>query len=76
MVDLSIVESYISDEVLLCIHIGLLCVQDNPNDRPLLCSSWRMEAPNFLTQINLYILAIELTKSNGEEATVKTQRTV
>jgi len=38
LVDLSIVESYISDEVLLCIHIGLLCVQDNPNDRPLMSS--------------------------------------
>ncbi|KAF8759332.1 hypothetical protein HU200_010373 [Digitaria exilis] len=25
-------------EALLCIHIGLLCVQDNPNDRPLMSS--------------------------------------
>ncbi|PVH64796.1 hypothetical protein PAHAL_2G358700 [Panicum hallii] len=36
--DQSIVESCIPDEVMLCIHIGLLCVQDNPNDRPLMSS--------------------------------------
>lgn len=36
MVDSSIVESCIPDEALRCIHIGLLCVQDNPNDRPLM----------------------------------------
>ncbi|KAL6655089.1 hypothetical protein ACP70R_005915 [Stipagrostis hirtigluma subsp. patula] len=38
LVDSSIVESCIADEALLCIHIGLLCVQDNPNDRPLMPS--------------------------------------
>ncbi|TVU10337.1 hypothetical protein EJB05_43861, partial [Eragrostis curvula] len=37
-VDSSTVESCIADEVLLCIHIGLLCVQDNPKDRPLMSS--------------------------------------
>ncbi|XP_037438321.1 G-type lectin S-receptor-like serine/threonine-protein kinase At1g11300 [Triticum dicoccoides] len=26
------------DEVLLCIHVALLCVQDNPEDRPLMSS--------------------------------------
>jgi hypothetical protein len=31
-------ESCIPNEALLCIHIGLLCVQDNPNDRPLMSS--------------------------------------
>jgi hypothetical protein len=24
------------EEVLLCIHVGLLCVQENPEDRPLM----------------------------------------
>lgn len=26
--------SYVSSEVMRCIHIGLLCVQHHPNDRP------------------------------------------
>lgn len=26
--------SYSQSEVIRCIHIGLLCVQDDPNDRP------------------------------------------
>ncbi|XP_004959647.2 putative G-type lectin S-receptor-like serine/threonine-protein kinase At1g61610 [Setaria italica] len=38
LLDLSIVESCVPNEVLLCVHIGLLCVQDNPNDRPLMSS--------------------------------------
>ncbi|KAJ1294876.1 hypothetical protein BS78_01G179900 [Paspalum vaginatum] len=35
-VDPSIVESCSLDETSQCIHIGLLCVQDNPNARPLM----------------------------------------
>ncbi|KAK3129504.1 hypothetical protein QOZ80_6BG0480740 [Eleusine coracana subsp. coracana] len=38
LIDSSIVESCRKDEALLCIHLGLLCVQDNPNDRPLMSS--------------------------------------
>lgn len=38
LVDSSIVESCLLDEVLLCIHVGLLCVQDNPSSRPLMSS--------------------------------------
>jgi hypothetical protein len=38
LVDSSIAESCSKNEVLLCIHIGLLCVQDNPNSRPLMSS--------------------------------------
>lgn len=38
LIDSSIMESCIPAEALLCIHIGLLCVQDNPNDRPLMSS--------------------------------------
>ena len=37
-VDSSIVETCSLDETSRCIHIGLLCVQDNPNDRPLTSS--------------------------------------
>uniref|UniRef100_A0ACD5V292 Uncharacterized protein n=1 Tax=Avena sativa TaxID=4498 RepID=A0ACD5V292_AVESA len=38
LVDSSIVASCPLHEVLQCIHVGLLCVQDNPNDRPLMSS--------------------------------------
>lgn len=31
-------ESCALDELLLCIHVGLLCVQDDPNGRPLMSS--------------------------------------
>jgi hypothetical protein len=38
LIDSSIMESCVPAEALLCIHIGLLCVQDNPNERPLMSS--------------------------------------
>ncbi|XP_066346035.1 G-type lectin S-receptor-like serine/threonine-protein kinase B120 isoform X2 [Miscanthus floridulus] len=38
LVDSSVAESYPLHEVLRCIHVGLLCVQDNPNARPLMSS--------------------------------------
>ncbi|KAM0897734.1 hypothetical protein ACQ4PT_022359 [Festuca glaucescens] len=34
--DLSIKSSCSPDEVLLCVHLALLCVQENPDDRPLM----------------------------------------
>ncbi|KAM3390169.1 hypothetical protein ACQJBY_012006 [Aegilops geniculata] len=36
MVDSSIIDNCSPAEVIRCIHIGLLCVQDNPNNRPLM----------------------------------------
>ncbi|XP_066336267.1 G-type lectin S-receptor-like serine/threonine-protein kinase At4g27290 isoform X2 [Miscanthus floridulus] len=36
LVDSSVLESCLANEALRCIHIGLLCVQDNPNSRPLM----------------------------------------
>ncbi|VAH37150.1 unnamed protein product [Triticum turgidum subsp. durum] len=39
LVDSSIVENCPLHEVLRCIHIGLLCVQDNPSARPLMSST-------------------------------------
>ncbi|KAL6844011.1 hypothetical protein ACP4OV_025684 [Aristida adscensionis] len=38
LVDSSIAESCSPNEAIRCIHIGLLCVQDNPNNRPLMSS--------------------------------------
>ncbi|KAE8811354.1 putative serine/threonine-protein kinase receptor [Hordeum vulgare] len=38
MVDSSIIDNCSPTEVLRCIHIGLLCVQDNPYNRPLMSS--------------------------------------
>ncbi|CAM0902454.1 unnamed protein product [Alopecurus aequalis] len=39
LVDSSIVENCPVHEVLRCVHIGLLCVQDDPNARPLMSST-------------------------------------
>ncbi|TVU10344.1 hypothetical protein EJB05_43868, partial [Eragrostis curvula] len=38
LADSSIMDSCLLDEVLLCTHIALLCVQENPDDRPLMSS--------------------------------------
>ncbi|TVU16234.1 hypothetical protein EJB05_39786, partial [Eragrostis curvula] len=38
LVDQSFIENCPLHEVLRCIHVGLLCVQDNPNMRPLMTS--------------------------------------
>ncbi|CAN8308248.1 unnamed protein product [Cochlearia groenlandica] len=53
LVDSTIEESYMSDEATRCIHIALLCVQDNPADRPMLseiilmltCSTMALPVP-------------------------------
>ncbi|KAK4258892.1 hypothetical protein QN277_005289 [Acacia crassicarpa] len=38
LLDPTIRESYTSTEVMRCIHIGLLCVQEDPADRPFMAS--------------------------------------
>jgi hypothetical protein len=38
LLDPSLAESCSPDEALLCIHVGLLCVQDDPNRRPIMSS--------------------------------------
>jgi hypothetical protein len=36
LADLSIIDNCSLEEVLLCIHVGLLCVQESPDDRPVM----------------------------------------
>ena len=38
LVDSSIMDNCSLDEVLLCIHVALLCVQEKPDDQPLMTS--------------------------------------
>ncbi|CAN6225365.1 unnamed protein product [Urochloa humidicola] len=38
LLDRCIVENCLLGEALLCIHMGLLCVQENPDDRPFMSS--------------------------------------
>ncbi|XP_057451256.1 G-type lectin S-receptor-like serine/threonine-protein kinase At4g27290 [Lotus japonicus] len=38
LIDSNIVESYVESQVLRCMHVGLLCMQQNPNDRPIMAS--------------------------------------
>ncbi|XP_048543144.1 G-type lectin S-receptor-like serine/threonine-protein kinase At1g11300 isoform X2 [Triticum urartu] len=38
LADPSIMDTCLPDEVLLCIHVALLCVQENPKDRPHMSS--------------------------------------
>ncbi|XP_057962111.1 cysteine-rich receptor-like protein kinase 15 [Malania oleifera] len=44
-----LVDSCVADEVLKCIHIGLLCVQEDPIDRPTISSVVVMLASDTLT---------------------------
>jgi hypothetical protein len=36
--DSSILDTCSQDEILLCVHVALLCVQENPDERPLMSS--------------------------------------
>lgn len=42
LVDPAIEENYDKEEVIRCIHIGLLCVQENPVDRPAMSTIFQM----------------------------------
>ncbi|CAN7119110.1 unnamed protein product [Brassica rapa subsp. narinosa] len=42
LVDPAIGENYDKNEVIRCIHIGLLCVQESPADRPSMSTIFRM----------------------------------
>lgn len=38
LVDPALGDSYLTDEVIRCINIGLLCVQEDPDERPTMAS--------------------------------------
>jgi hypothetical protein len=38
LADSSIMDTCVPDEILLCIQVALLCVQENPDDRPHMSS--------------------------------------
>ncbi|RID72787.1 hypothetical protein BRARA_C04665 [Brassica rapa] len=42
LVDPAVGENYDKHEVTRCIHIGLLCVQENPADRPTMSTIFQM----------------------------------
>jgi hypothetical protein len=52
VLDSTIRDSYSRNDVIRCIHIGLLCVQENPTDRPtmativLMLSSYTVTLPS------------------------------
>lgn len=49
LVDPAIGRNYQSNEVTRCIHIALLCVHDNPDDRPMLSTIILMLTSNTMT---------------------------
>ncbi|XP_010529578.1 PREDICTED: putative cysteine-rich receptor-like protein kinase 35 [Tarenaya hassleriana] len=49
LVDPTLGENYQRDEAIRCIHIGLLCVQENPTDRPTLPMIMLMLTSNTIT---------------------------
>ncbi|XP_050212574.1 cysteine-rich receptor-like protein kinase 15 [Mercurialis annua] len=49
LIDPSLVESSVATEVLKCVHIGLLCVQDEPAERPTMSSLVVMLASDTIT---------------------------
>ncbi|KAL1194183.1 putative cysteine-rich receptor-like protein kinase 31 [Cardamine amara subsp. amara] len=48
LIDPTIRESYEKDEVIRCIHIGLLCVQETPTDRPAMSTIFQMLTNSFI----------------------------
>ncbi|CAL5344611.1 unnamed protein product [Camellia sinensis] len=49
LMDPLLAQSSVVDEVLKCIHIGLLCVQEDPADRPTMLSVVVMLASDTMT---------------------------
>ncbi|KAK4562662.1 hypothetical protein RGQ29_005240 [Quercus rubra] len=68
-------DSYLRNEVLRCLHIGLLCVQENPVDRPtmasivLMLNSYSITLPSpqnpayFRTEQSMPLVELESNKS-------------
>ncbi|CAH8272973.1 unnamed protein product [Arabidopsis lyrata] len=49
LIDPAIKESYDNDVVIRCIHIGILCVQETPADRPEMSTIFQMLTNSFIT---------------------------
>ncbi|XP_010455557.1 PREDICTED: putative cysteine-rich receptor-like protein kinase 31 [Camelina sativa] len=49
LIDPAIKESYDHDEVIRCIHIGILCVQETPADRPPMSTIFQMLTNSSIT---------------------------
>jgi hypothetical protein len=49
LLDPNLRDSYSTNEVIRCIHIGLLCVQENPANRPTMASINLMLNSNTVT---------------------------
>ncbi|VAI62364.1 unnamed protein product [Triticum turgidum subsp. durum] len=70
LVDSFVVVNCSLNEVLRCVHVGLLCVQDHPNDRPLMSSVMLMlENENTLLPTPKQPAYFALSNCEGREAT-------
>ncbi|CAM0901828.1 unnamed protein product [Alopecurus aequalis] len=77
LVDSSIVASCPLDEVLRCIQVGLLCVQDQPNDRPLMSSvMFMVENQSALLPTPKQPTYFALSNSEGGEGRESTENSV
>ncbi|CAL5029695.1 unnamed protein product [Urochloa decumbens] len=84
LVDSSVVESCSPTEALRCIHIGLLCVQDNPNSRPLMSTVVSMlenettplSVPKQPLYFSQWYLEAQETGENANKSTNKMSVTV
>ncbi|KAL2324336.1 hypothetical protein Fmac_023394 [Flemingia macrophylla] len=78
ILDQSIRESCNHSDVIKCIQIGLLCVQENPNDRPTMTqvvtylSSYISELPFPEKPINPRLSGIAQNRVGGESSSVST----
>ncbi|KAF7081770.1 hypothetical protein CFC21_085681 [Triticum aestivum] len=77
LVDSSIVVDCPFHEVVRCIHVGLLCVQDHPNNRPLISSVMRMlENENTSLPTPKKPVYFPLSNCEGGEARENIQNTI
>ncbi|KAL3522068.1 hypothetical protein ACH5RR_014902 [Cinchona calisaya] len=58
LLDPTIVDSYVKTEVLRCIHVGLLCVEEDADRRPMMASVVYMLNSNFVSLPTPYLPAI------------------
>ncbi|CAM0952442.1 unnamed protein product [Alopecurus aequalis] len=76
LADSSIMDTCSPEEILLCIHVGLLCVQENPDDRPLMSAvvfilengSTTLPAPNRPAYFARWSMEIEQIRADIENS--------